>query len=86
MDAKKFLETCGEWCKNNKKVIIGGVIFVFGLFLIFESKYILINAILLILGLVCIYFGLHLMNLKKITDIIDNLLKKLKSIILDHKH
>lgn len=68
-------EKIGKWGADN---LTGLLAIIAGLALLGITYKIIINIILFTLGLVLVYFGLVKLKITKITNFIDNLIKKFK--------
>jgi len=81
VDIKEIYTKSLIWMRKNQSLLLGIGILLLGLFLIINSREIIINSIILGLGLICIYFGLRMIGLTKVTDYIDETVLKIKKLV-----
>lgn len=75
---KELTQMTVKWGNKHISLLKGLGALLFGTALVYLSHKLILNLIVFTAGLLLIYYGLHMLKLKKITDFIDRIVLKLK--------
>lgn len=77
-NAQEYFDKACSWGGKHVSFIKGFLALLFGILLIYLSHKVIINLIVFLGGMMLIYYGLVALKLRRITDVIDKLLRKIK--------
>jgi hypothetical protein len=75
---KELLDKLIDWSNKHVSFLTGLAALIFGIALAYIAREVVINLIVFTCGIFLIYYGLVKLKLKKITDVIDQAIAKLR--------